>query len=117
MIPRTQRQALAIGLFFAALTAAAFLAGVGLAAAHDAPKGWTYPFSCCSDYDCRPVTAGREGIVQERPEGYVIATTGEVVPYSDARVKHSPDGDFHWCSVAGKADGRTICLFVPPRSF
>ena len=104
--------AAALALAFAALMLTPLPAG-----AHDAPKGWAYPFACCSDYDCRAVTAGREGVVQERPEGYVIAATGEVIPYSDARVKHSPDGDFHWCSVAGKADGRTICLFVPPRSF
>lgn len=24
---------------------------------HDAPKGWSYPFSCCSGFDCRPVTS------------------------------------------------------------
>lgn len=85
--------------------------------AHDAPKGWTYPFSCCSDYDCNPVGSAWGGRIEERPDGFVIAATGEVIPYSDARVKHSPDGDFHWCAVAGKPDGRTICLFVPPRSF
>jgi hypothetical protein len=54
------------GILFAVLSAAP-------AAAHDAtptpaqPKGWSYPFSCCT--------------------------------------------------VAGKATGRTICLFVSPRSF
>ena len=60
------------------------------------------------------------GVVQaisERPEGYVIKGTGEVVAYSDARLKDSPDGEFHWCSVAGADDSRTICLFVPPRSY
>ena len=46
-----------------------------------------------------------------------IAGTGELIPYSDARVKDSPDGEYHWCSVAGKADGKTICLFVPPKAF
>jgi len=82
--------------------------------AHDAPKGWEYPFSCCSGYDCRPVT---EKAISERPEGYVIGNTGEIVGYSDTRVRNSPDGDFHWCSVAGANDGRTVCLFVPPRMF
>jgi len=82
--------------------------------AHDAPKGWSYPFSCCSGYDCREVNAST---VKERPEGYVISATGEVVPYNDAKVKNSPDGEYHWCSVAGKNDGDTICLFVPPKSF
>ncbi len=78
------------------------------------PLGWSYPFSCCSGYDCRPVD---DVAVAERPEGYVIVGTGEVVPYQDTRVKDSPDGQFHWCSVAGAEDGRTICLYVPPRSY
>jgi hypothetical protein len=88
--------------------------------AHDAiptaarPQGWSYPFSCCSGYDCREVPGKA---ISERPEGYVIEGTGEVVRYSDGRLKNSPDGQFHWCSVAGASDGRTICLFVPPRSF
>jgi hypothetical protein len=78
------------------------------------PEGWTYPYSCCSGIDCRPVP---ESAVSERPDGYVIKATGEVIPYGDRRVKDSPDGDMHWCSVAGREDSRTICLFVPPRSF
>lgn len=88
--------------------------------AHDAvptaakPQGWSYPFSCCSGYDCREVPAMAIG---ERPEGYVIKGTGEVIAYSDTRLKDSPDGAFHWCSVAGADDSRTICLFVPPRSY
>ena len=90
------------------------------AAAHDAkptaarPQGWSYPFSCCSGYDCREVSSKQ---VSEKPEGYVIKGTGEVVAYSDARLKDSPDGEYHWCSVAGADDSRTICLFVPPRSY
>lgn len=82
--------------------------------AHDAPSGWSYPFACCSNQDCRPVPASA---VRERPEGYVIEATGEVVAYQDSRVRHSPDGVFHWCSVAGEARSRTICLFVPPRAY
>lgn len=81
------------------------------------PQGWKYPFSCCSGYDCREVSSGPQGTVRERPEGYVIAKTGEVIAYSDGRLKDSPDGEFHWCSVAGADNGKTICLFVPPRSY
>ncbi|ESZ13003.1 MAG: hypothetical protein E5Y61_07465 [Mesorhizobium sp.] len=90
------------------------------ASAHDAsptaaqPQGWSYPFSCCSGYDCREVAYNAIG---ERPEGYVIKGTGEVITYTDSRIKNSPDGVFHWCSAAGASEGHTICLFVPPRGF
>jgi hypothetical protein len=90
------------------------------ARAHDAlptaakPNGWSYPTYCCSGVDCREVA---DKAISERPEGYVIKYTGEVVAYSDYRVKNSPDGVYHWCSVAGADNGRTICLFVPPKGF
>ncbi|MFI0848103.1 hypothetical protein [Mesorhizobium sp. IMUNJ 23232] len=90
------------------------------AVAHDAtptaakPNGWSYPFSCCSGYDCREVPQTSIG---ERPEGYVIEGTGEVLSYQDTRLKDSPDGEYHWCSVAGANNSRTICLFVPPKGF
>lgn len=102
------------------------LAGMALgsnglpAFAHDAlptaaqPKGWSYPFACCSGYDCRAVP---QTAISERPEGYVIKGTGEVVGYQDTRLKNSPDGEYHWCSVAGANNGRTICLFAPPKSY
>lgn len=77
---------------------------------HDAPKGWSYPFNCCAGFDCRQVSHNN---ISEKPEGYVINSTGEVITYHDTRIKQSPDGEYHWCSVAGKEDGRTICLFVP----
>ena len=85
---------------------------IGLA--HDAKSGWSYPYACCSGIDCREVQAT---VIRERPEGFVIGLTGEVVGYTDKRIRNSPDGEYHWCSVAGRDDGRTICLFVPPRSF
>jgi len=100
--------------------AATVLMTLAPASAHDAkptsakPQGWKYPFSCCSGFDCREVSAKQ---ISEKPNGYVIEGTGEVVAYSDTRLKNSPDGEFHWCSVAGLDDSRTICLFVPPRSY
>jgi hypothetical protein len=101
------------------LSAAAILCFAASAAslparAHEAPKGWSYPFSCCSGYDCREVSSKAIG---EGPKGYVIKGTGEVVSYSDARLKNSPDGEYHWCSFEGADNTRTICLFVPPHSF
>lgn len=116
--------------YAAVILALYWLAGIILlserARAHDAiptasqPLGWTYPFSCCSGYDCRRVGASRSGAritVAETDEGYKISSTGEVLGYGDARLRDSPDGEFHWCSVAGADDSRTICLFVPPRGF
>jgi hypothetical protein len=76
--------------------------------------GWSYPYSCCSGVDCRQVS---DKAISERPDGYVINGAGEVVAYSDSRVKNSPDGLYHWCSVAGANDGKTICLFVPPKGY
>jgi hypothetical protein len=107
---RRSGAALALALPFSSLPAIA----------HDAiptaaqPSGWTYPLACCSGIDCREVAD--EDII-ESPEGYVIATTGEVIPMTSRKVRDSPDGVFHWCSVKGKPDGATICLFVPPRAF
>lgn len=80
---------------------------------HDAPSGWSYPFTCCSGYDCRHV---HTGAVRAGADGYVVPS-GEVVGYADDRIRPSPDGEYHWCSVAGKDDGRTLCLFVPPMGF
>ena len=98
----------------ALLPAFAFLGGSLPAAAHDAKNGWTYPLACCSNYDCREVA---DADILERPEGYIIKVTGEVIPMTSRKVRASPDGVFHWCSVQGRDDGDTICLFVPPRSF
>ena len=91
------------------------LVGLSMAAvshAHDAPSGWTYPNSCCSNFDCRHVSFTA---ISERPQGYIINSTGEGLSYSDRRIRISPDGEYHWCSTAGDDRGRTICLFVPPR--
>ncbi len=101
--------------FGSGLALAAGLATVALPGfAHEAKTGWQYPYACCSGYDCREVPANA---ISARPSGYVINGTGEVVSYTDKRIRQSPDGLYHWCSVAGSNDGRTICLFVPPQSF
>ena len=89
---------------------------ISVASAHQAPTGWAYPWTCCSNNDCRVVNESDSTVkVAETPEGYRISTTGEVIPYNDKRVKDSPDGLFHWCSRQGKDDTPTICLYVPPR--
>lgn len=85
------------------------------AKAHQAPLGWQYPLSCCSNQDCREANSGE---VRETPEGYQLITTGETVPYGNKRIKDSPDGRFHVCQQGGDFDtGRILCIFVPPRGF
>jgi hypothetical protein len=113
--------------FRGGLTVGGLLAGLVLIASHgkvwphDAlptaakPQGWSYPFACCANYDCEAVP---ESSVIEGARGYEIRSTGELIPMSDKRVKISPDGEFHWCAHrAGLDAGKTICLFVPTRSF
>ncbi|WP_287377311.1 hypothetical protein [Mesorhizobium sp.] len=108
---------LAIGVLIAAVAFIIFVM-CGGAEAHDAtptaaaPQGWTYPFSCCSGYDCREVP---DDWIVEGSDGYRIVISNELIPMSDTRIKQSPDGRFHWCSVAGANDGKTVCLFAPPR--
>lgn len=85
--------------------------------AHEAVSGWSYPMQCCSGYDCRPIggsESDKAERVYETALGYRFLTSDEVIPYGDPRVKVSPDGEYHWCTVQGKSDGKTICLFVPP---
>lgn len=86
--------------------------GASLSSTTRRRAGRTPPL-CCSDRDCRQ--AG-DGEVRETPQGYLLVTTGEVVPYRNYRVKPSPDGLFHVCQQAGNFDtGRVLCLFAPPR--
>lgn len=84
------------------------------------PEGWNYSIACCSGTDCRAVNSPRSGsrvTIAETPQGYRISTTGETIAYNDRRIKESPDGEFHWCSVGGSDDSRTLCLYAPPRSY
>src|SRR4029450_13475217 len=51
--------------------------------AHDPPTGGKYPWACCSNMDCQPV---QSSAVLEKPQGYFIQSTGEVVSYGDKRI-------------------------------
>lgn len=94
------------------VASAILVSAASLAAAHDAPSGWSYDAACCFNHDCRQISSSA---VREGPNGYVITIDNETVPYSDRRIKDSPDGLYHWCTVDGRDNGRTICLYVPPR--
>lgn len=78
---------------------------------HEAKTGWVYPVSCCGNGDCREVSQGT--VSRDPMKGYVINATGETISYTSRKLRDSPDGDYHWCSVSGKDDSSTICLFVP----
>lgn len=47
----------------------------------------------------------------------MVSKTGEEIPYNDARVRNSPDGEYHVCSAGGVVTGKTICIFVPPKGY
>lgn len=100
------------GIIIAILLALAFYDAERVKA-HEALSGWSYPSECCSTMDCRQVP---DGFVERITGGYEISTTHEKLPYNDPRIKNSPDGKWHWCSVAGSDSTETICLFRPPDS-
>lgn len=98
------------------LLAAAFLLSVAQVSAHDAPPsaafpaGWTFDTRCCGNGDCYPVETDA---IRERPDGYHIQSTGEVIPYQSTKVLPSPDGLAYRCSTAGSVQGITYCIYMP----
>lgn len=98
----------------------AALWGCGMAPAHEAPSGWQYPSSCCSDQDCYRIDESE--VRPAQGGGYRLVRTGEVfrepgapgVTPSDRTFRWSGDGEFHRCSPEGKpADATSLCLLVP----
>jgi hypothetical protein len=107
------------------LAAFALLAGAFPAGAHDAPSGWTYDLSCCSNRDCQPVPSSMvtatpggwlidipPGVHKTAPEGFRA-----LVPWDSPDIRHSPDGLFHPCiapAVGPYGSGPVLlCLYVP----
>lgn len=83
------------------------------AGAHEAASGWTYDYNCCHSLDCRPV---KEGEIEPIKGGYFIPASGELVGYTDPRIRSSGDGAVHRCSYGGRAEAKTICLYIPAGS-
>lgn len=111
-------ESFAVGALIAMLAVAAVVLAASRARAHEAPTGWKYPWSCCSNLDCRELEDGEISEPNDRRPTYRILPTGEEIAPGDRRIKDSPDGAFHWCAhQAGLDAGHTICLFVPPRGF
>ena len=103
---------------WAIFSALALLTGVGIAAgvlwiaspvcAHD----W-YPPRCCSGADCRPI---RMDDVELRPNGFFVKESGELIPYTDVRIRKTPPeggAHYHRCSVGGTPMGTTMCIYIP----
>lgn len=77
-----------------------------------------YPYECCSEKDCEPMTATD---LKRNDEGWILPN-GQVVPFDNARV--SPDHAFHWCRHAYEdpmrpiineyKDGKAIPCFWAP---
>lgn len=83
-------------------------------AAHVANSGFIYPQGCCGDKDCREIDSS---MVKETKDGYRVLYTDEVISHSDERIKFSPDGVYHWCSINGLDTSRTVCLYVPLKGY
>ena len=72
-----------------------------------------YPPSCCSGFDCRPIS---QDAVQATSTGFFIRESGETIPYSDTRIRITPPeggGLVHRCSVGGNSAAPTICIYIP----
>ncbi|TGS19198.1 hypothetical protein EN852_002475 [Mesorhizobium sp. M2E.F.Ca.ET.209.01.1.1] len=84
----------------------------GPASAHQAPAGWQYEPSCCAGVDCYQAPPSD---VKETKYGYQLST-GELIPYSDHRIKRSRDEYFHECKPGGdNSSQHSFCLYVPDR--
>lgn len=109
MKPLLEMFALGLGILFTAL----FLWLITPAAdAHEAPTGWAYDATCCSNRDCRQASHDE---VNEGPDGYTYR--GQFVAYGDRRIRQSGDEFYHVCTIAGKPDGRVLCIYEPLRGF
>jgi hypothetical protein len=75
---------------------------------HNAPSGWSYPISCCSTHDCRPVACDaleeiEDGKVRDIEHGQV---------YERTMVQSSGDHHCHVCTRGGAPTGAPICAFT-----
>lgn len=101
-----------IVVFALAAIALLFVLSAVPAKAHD----W-YPPQCCSGHDCRVIDVDD---VKLTPLGFEIKESGEVISYSDNRIRKTPPegaAKYHRCSEGGKAAGKTICIYIPNWQF
>lgn len=92
--------------------AAAFGAGLLLTLSFSVRAHDWYPPHCCSGQDCYPID---QEDLEPVDGGYFVKATGEFYPRK--AVQESPDGKFHRCSIGGRREARTLCLFAPEPAF
>lgn len=72
-----------------------------------------YDGDCCSDRDCRPISASE---VRELAWDRVLdLVSGQEV--RGAQIRQSKDGDWHICNVAGDRKARPLCVYRPVPAF
>lgn len=101
-------------ILLACLAVGIWLALMLRAEAHEAPTGWRFEPECCGNGDCKPVGQGE---IRVTPDGYLIPATGEVIPFQSHKVRSSPDGKPYRCSVQGKREGNTYCIYISKGGF
>jgi hypothetical protein len=78
-----------------------------------------YPYECCHDQDCAPVTSVSYVADSSDPLPLMVVTTihgTAAVPHNFplSKIKHSEDGRMHACITnAWSGPTRLICLFLP----
>lgn len=79
------------------------------------PEGWAYGIECCSSKDCTRLPHGEISTVEG---GYLVNSTGELIPYKSSKIKRSRDEFFHRCALGGDFSRKTsLCLYVPDMGF
>ena len=70
-----------------------------------------YPWECCSDNDCAPITIAETPV--EKDGGFYLID-GRHISYQE--VKPSPDGAWHLCEQkwpANPRDRKILCVYAP----
>ena len=85
---------------------AAFLLSAS-ASAHQAPSGWSYDMSCCSNEDCHPVEVDQ---VEDLGGG---RWRYDGLTFEGSQVRPSKDNRFHVCIIK-RSDGSRVpmCIYV-----
>lgn len=95
----------------AVLVASLLIGAPDVGRAHEAPSGFRYLSSCCSDQDCRPADPGE---IVPVSGGWHVVPSNIYVVSNDHRIHESPDGRFHICNVeAGNRKSAFWCIYIP----